>query len=165
MYLFVSLSPTVSVSLQGFWWTGQVSTSTSSWPAAPSWPPPQCSSLFLSAYWTKKRGTLRSPLSRARCLSKAGRPSAWLQAASTAACPQRATKTRPQPTGPSTSPASKTSGIFSQLGSKVCDSTPGLLSRAHFTAITDCATHPRCCSFLISRTESQSMNADELQDM
>lgn len=98
---------TLFVSLQEFWWTGRVSTSTSSWPAVPSLPPPQYSFLCLSAYWTEKRGILRRSLSRAHCLSKAGRPLAWLQAASTAVCQQRATKRKPQLMGPSTSPASK----------------------------------------------------------
>lgn len=103
-----SSSLTFFLSLQEFWWTGRVSTSTSSWPAVPSLPPPPYLSLCLSAYWTEKRETLRSSLSRARCPSKAGRLLAWLQAASTAVCQQRATKRKPQLMGPSTLPASKT---------------------------------------------------------
>lgn len=142
MYLFFqepfsSLS-TFFVSLQEFWWTGRVSTSMSSSPAVPSSPPLQCSSLCLSAYWTEKRGIVRSSLSRARCLSKAGRPLAWLQAASTAACPQRATKTRPQPMGPSTSPASKTCSRISPGWFPKC-------ATRHARAFLTCALTVRLC--------------------
>lgn len=94
------------LSLQEFWWTGRVSTSTSSWPAVPSLPPPQCSSLCLSACWTEKRGIPHSSLSLPRCPSKGGRLLAWLQAANTAVCPQRATKRKPQLMAQTISPAS-----------------------------------------------------------
>lgn len=108
--------------------TGLVCTSMSSWPAAASLPQPPYSSLCLSACWTEETGSQLSTLSHPRCLSQGGRLLSWLLAASTAACPQRATKTKPLLTEQRISPASEPAlGFLSQLAccsgfSKVCSS-------------------------------------------
>lgn len=89
---------------QESWLTGQASTSTSSSLAVSSSPRPACSSWCLFRGWIKGAGRRRSSINRPR---RPNLPLTSLPAVSTAACPQRETKTRPRLTGRSISPASE----------------------------------------------------------